>query len=81
MEKLKYDSRKFGLYYWDILLEEHLIITIFCKNSLFIPRYIRIIKSLGTITLTFCLNAMFYTDDAMEKTAAVAQIDVSSILY
>jgi len=54
MEKLKYDSRKFGLYYWDILLEEHLIITIFCKNSLFIPRYIRIIKSLGTITLTFC---------------------------
>ena len=60
-DKLVYDTRPFIKYFWDTLKEEHLLLNILFKNSLFEPRYIRILRTLGSITLMYTFNALFYT--------------------
>jgi len=73
-EKLMYDTRSFITYYWDSLKEEHLILNLLFYNSLYTPRYLRFFRNFTSISLMFCLNAMFYTDEAMEKTTEISTI-------
>ena len=77
-EKLSYDSRNFITYFWDSLKEEHVILNILFYYSLYIPRYVRVIKSISVINLMFTMNALFYSDEAMEKTQQIAS---TSVIY
>ena len=61
--RIKYDYRTFWKYLKDIICNEHQIISLFTKKSLFFPAYIRIIK---TFTYIFCyitIGTMLYSDD------------------
>jgi len=61
--RLKLDRRTFWKYLKDLIFNEHQILSIFLKKSLFYPPYIRIIK---TFTYLFCyitIGTMLYSDD------------------
>ena len=62
-----YDKRSFFKLYIDDLRENHIILTIFLKNSLLYPKWIRIIWLLYNISLTFFLNGLLFTDGYIDN--------------
>ena len=78
-ERLKYDTRTFREFFWDNFSDEHLLLNIIFKQSLFIPRHLRIIRALNTISLMFVLNAMFFPDEMIEDQAASSAI--TGVIY
>ena len=66
-DSLKFDKRNFGVYYWSLLKEKHLIIlAFFAKND-----YNLVPLKIGFLILSFCLyfivNACFFTDSTMHN--------------
>ena len=66
-DAVMYDKRSFFKLYIDDLRENHIILTIFLKNSLLYPKWIRIIWLLYNISLTFFLNGLLFTDGYIDN--------------
>jgi len=62
-EQLEYDKRPFWKYIKEKIFPEHIFINIFFLNTLFTPRYIRIIRCFIVLGVMFGFNAMLYQDD------------------
>lgn len=69
LEAVKYDTRSFKEIFMDKLLEEHILVVLFFKKSVMDPLWIRIIFFMFSTSITFALNAMFYTDDYINTAA------------
>ena len=66
---LKFDERKFGQYYKDMIFSDHPIISLGTKHSLMEPLTIRLVQLFFSLSLNFALNAIFYSDDYIEAHA------------
>ena len=64
---LKVDKRTSFEYLWDDLKENHPIINIILIKSILNPFFIRLLEILFGWSLEFCLNALFFTDDVIDK--------------
>ena len=76
---LKYDTRSYSTHLFDSLCEHHLFFHMFCKQSLFIPRYLRLFRGLVVVSLMFCLNAMLTTDETIEFIATIRSF--TNVIY
>ena len=63
IERLKYDYRSFCIYLKDMLFNEHILLSLFFRKSLFYPSYIRIIRTFTYIIVYIVIGSMMYTDD------------------
>ncbi len=82
LKRLVYDKRTYFDYLWDSIRDDHMLFSIFFKNSLFIPSYIRIMKAVSMVSCIFGMNAILYTDDSIEEKYRLDHIPNSNqILY
>ncbi len=54
-------------YLKDSISNEHIVLNLFFKRSLFIPTHIRAIRTIGLASMMFFMNSLFYSDDKIEK--------------
>ena len=74
-----YDRRNFCAYFKDVLLNEHIILSLFYKNSLFLPIYIRIQKMITYIFFLIMIATILYSD---EDISAKNKLDLTStVIY
>lgn len=66
-EVLKYDSRTFKEYFLESLKQKHLLIFAYWRMSLADPQFIRLTNFYLRMSFVFALNALFYTDSAVEQ--------------
>ena len=66
-QALKYDNRKFLVYYWDRVRFSHYIIHALFVDRNEIPVTMRLISLLFFISFQFALNAVFYSDDYISE--------------
>jgi hypothetical protein len=62
------DRRTFKQLFWSILIEEHVVLSLFQK-TIMEPLWIRIVYFFFNLTLIFAINALFFTDDYIDKRA------------
>ncbi len=67
MERLKYDPRSLWEYFKENVSDEHVVLNLFLKKSLFIPVQYRVLRTVSLTALMFLLNALLYTDDNIER--------------
>jgi hypothetical protein len=65
-EDLFYDKRTSGKVYTDLLIQEHSLISLVFKRSLFNPLFIRLVRFVLEINLHFGFNAMLFSDRFIE---------------
>lgn len=80
ISKLKYDSRTYLQYFVDCLGDEHIILNIFMKKSIFLPVNYRVLQGIALTSIMFFLNALLYTDDNIQKTNQMEQNGVITFL-
>jgi len=68
-DKLKFDKRTFCEYFKDALLGYHQILSLCTTKSLMEPISLRISHLYFSIALNMYFNAVFYSDDYIEKRA------------
>jgi len=64
---IKYDKRSYCKIVWQYIYVRHDIIATFIYSSIFIPFHIRISKFFLLINLNWCINAILFSDDLIEK--------------
>jgi len=69
LERLIYDKRPFSAYIKDLILSDHIVLNIFYKISLFVPRYLRITLCFSILSFMFGTNALIYQDDDIKQRA------------
>src|SRR5690606_26446628 len=57
-----HEKRQLCNYYLAVLLERHLILSIFFRKSLLKPKFLTFILLFFSMSLDFSLNAIFYSD-------------------
>jgi hypothetical protein len=67
--KLKLDHRTFLQFLWDELKDKHPYINIILIKSILKPFFIRLLTIMFDLSLEFSLNAMFFTDEYLDKQA------------
>jgi hypothetical protein len=66
-DDLDYDRRTFMQCFKDLLIENHSIISLLFKRSLFEPCFMRYMKLLFELNMQFAFCAMLFTDSYIEK--------------
>ena len=66
-EAFVFDKRTFPTIIWDELRENHIVFTLFLKFSLIYPLWTRLLWIIYSLSVIFFLNALFFTDDYMDK--------------
>jgi hypothetical protein len=66
-----YDKRTFWLLYWDLLMEDHILLNVIFKRSIMDPLWIRLIYIVFNLSIMFALNALFFSDDLIDIRATV----------
>jgi len=61
--KLLLDHRSFCQYYWDMVQDSSLIVSIFWKRTILKPYYISIVEFFHKFVLSLGINALFMSDD------------------
>jgi len=69
-EKIKFDKRDFFTYFKESFLNDHPMVSLHCFKSLMEPLNLRISHLYFSISLNLYFNAVFYTDDYIEKQAS-----------
>jgi hypothetical protein len=78
---IRYDRRGFFRFLWDSLLQEHPAINLAFRKSLLEPIFLRIVSIVTLINLTFAFNAIFFTDDYIEKRADSSEEERKSFFF
>jgi hypothetical protein len=68
-ERLTYDNRTLFTYLKDIIVRYNLVISLFYKNSIADPSYIRVAKLFFLANLIFTTNSILFTEDYIELRA------------
>jgi hypothetical protein len=68
-ELIKFDKRTTLVYFRDLLIIDHSIISIIFKTSLKDPLFIRVLQLVFILSMQFAVNAMLYTDGLIDKRA------------
>ena len=71
---LIYEKRSLCTYFYQFLLDDHLILTTYFNHSLILPRFIRIAKAVINICMEFALNALFFSDAYISKSYKEASV-------
>jgi hypothetical protein len=66
-----YDRRKFWILYWDLLIEDHILLNVIFKRSIMDPLWIRLIYLVFNLSIMFALNALFFSDDLIDIRATI----------
>lgn len=67
VEAIKLDKRPFGIIFWEFLVKENPILNIIFYESILEPLWIRCINFYFSLSLLFFMNALFFTDDEIDK--------------
>jgi hypothetical protein len=68
-ESILYDKRSFRNYLWDNIKENHRIMSLIFKTSLFEPAFIRITELIFEMSFTFAISALLFTDSYIDGRA------------
>jgi hypothetical protein len=68
-EQLIYDKRSFGAYLKEAVINEHRIISILFKKTLFHPLFIKVNKLIFELSMGLAINALMYTANYIDKRA------------
>jgi hypothetical protein len=68
-ERLTYDNRTLFTYLKDIIVRYNLVVSLFYKNSIADPSYIRVAKLFFLANLIFTTNSILFTEDYIELRA------------
>jgi hypothetical protein len=66
-ELIAFDKRTFFSFYWNCIYVKHDILRAFIYKTGLNPFFIRIIIFFTGISLTFALNAIFYSDEYISQ--------------
>jgi hypothetical protein len=69
-ESIKYDKRTFMTYLFDNIIEEHRLLSLIFKRSLFDPVFIRINELIFELSLSFSMNALLFSDQYVDARAS-----------
>jgi hypothetical protein len=67
LEAIKFDKRPFVWVFWCILVKENPILNLVFYESILEPLWIRCINFYFSLSLLFFMNALFFTDDEIDK--------------
>jgi hypothetical protein len=62
-ELVLHEKRGFWKYYWILVKDDHIVLSIWLKKSLLVPKFIRIALLFFNISLDYATNALFYSDE------------------
>lgn len=79
-DALELDNRGFTKFFKAVLFSYHPVLSVIFVKSVMKPTTLRLLQLLFHISLTFSLNAMFYSDDYIQQTADEA-INGSMVKY
>jgi hypothetical protein len=69
-ERLTYDNRALFTYLKDIIVRYNLVISLFYKDSIVDPSYIRVAKLFFQVNLIFTTNSILFTENYIELRAS-----------
>jgi hypothetical protein len=69
-ESIKYDKRTFKTYLIDNIIEEHRLLSLIFKRSLFYPVFIRMNELIFELSLSFSMNALLFSDQYVDARAS-----------
>jgi len=67
LEAIRFDKRPFVWIFWSILVKENPVLNLVFYESILEPLWIRCINFYFSLSLLFFMNALFFTDDEIDK--------------
>jgi hypothetical protein len=80
-QSLECDQRRFSEMYWDMIKNNHIVLSIFLCKSLYIPKYLQVHLLSSMLIFNLSLNCIFFTEKDLDYRLTNQQVINEEFFY